>query len=110
MGPSPTSGQRSSRRRRRDQPSPRPKAGQVTRVLDTATRELSAGRARQAAWLFVAAGLFTIVNDYLPGSEHLDTRLLDAVGVAAIAIGLLARVLPWHRWPGQATLVFAPMA
>ncbi len=82
----------------------------MTPGLDTATREREAARVRQAGWLFVAAGLFTIVNDYLPGSGHLDTRVLDAIGMAAIAIGLVARVLPWHRWPGEAALVFAPVA
>jgi PAS domain S-box-containing protein len=79
-------------------------------VIDEVTREPASARARQAGWLFVAAGLFTVVNDYLPGSEHLDAGLLDAIGVVAIAIGLLTRLLPWDRWPGRAALAFAPLA
>jgi len=66
--------------------------------------------ARQAGWLMVAAGLFTIANNYLPGAGHLDVAVLDVVGLAAIAIGLFAHTLPWGRWPGRATLLFAPIA
>jgi diguanylate cyclase len=67
-------------------------------------------RARQAGWLMVAAGLVTVANNYLPGSEQLDVAVLNLVGVTAIALGLVARLLPWHRWPGAVTLVFAPVA
>jgi diguanylate cyclase (GGDEF)-like protein/PAS domain S-box-containing protein len=70
----------------------------------------AAGRARQAGWLLVAAGLFTIANNYLPGAGHLDVAVLDLVGLAAVAIGLFAHLLPWRRWPGQVPLVFAPIA
>jgi diguanylate cyclase len=70
----------------------------------------TSARARKAGWMLVAAGAFTIVNNYLPGAGHLDVEVLNLLGGAAIALGLLAHVLPWHRWPDAASLVFAPVA
>ena len=70
----------------------------------------ASSQARQAAWLLMSAGLFTIANNYLPGSGHLDVAVLDLIGLGAVALGLFAHILPWHRWPGSATLVFAPIA
>ena len=68
------------------------------------------GRARQAAWLLIAAGLFTIANDYLPGAGQLNVAVLNLIGVAAVTLGLVAHVLPWHRWPQKAPIVVAPIA
>ncbi len=67
-------------------------------------------RARKAGWLLVAAGAFTIVNNYLPGAGHLDVQVLNLIGGSAIVLGLLAHLLPWARWPAGAPLVFAPAA
>jgi diguanylate cyclase (GGDEF)-like protein/PAS domain S-box-containing protein len=68
------------------------------------------GRARHAAWLLIAAGLFTIANDYLPGAGQLNIPVLNVIGVAAVTLGLVAHVLPWHRWPQKAPIVLAPIA
>jgi diguanylate cyclase len=72
--------------------------------------EQALARARKAGWLLAAAGVFTILNNYLPGAGHLDIGVLNLIGGAAIALGLLGRGLPWHRWPPQAPVVFAPAA
>ena len=62
---------------------------------------------RQGGLLLVAAGLFTLVNNYLPGSELLDVALLNAVGLIAVAAGAVAYVLPWQRWHWTASLGLA---
>ncbi len=49
----------------------------------------------QAGRLLLAAGVFTLINNYLPGSEHLDIPVLDALGIAASVLGLLSLFLPW---------------
>lgn len=64
---------------------------------------------RQGGLLLVAAGLFTLVNNYLPGSELLDVALLNAVGLVACAAGALAYVLPWQRWHPRYSLVLAAL-
>jgi diguanylate cyclase (GGDEF)-like protein len=53
--------------------------------------------------MFIAAGLLTVVNGDLPGTD--SAVILRALGVVAILIGLLARVLPWDRWSPSCTLV-----
>jgi signal transduction histidine kinase len=55
----------------------------------------------------MAAGAFTVVNDYLPGSELLDVRLLNLVGLTALLTGAVAYVLPWQRWHPRAPLTLA---
>jgi signal transduction histidine kinase len=65
---------------------------------------------RQAGLLLIAAGLFTIVNNYLPGAELLDVALLNAVGLIAVLTGCLAYVLPWERWHPRASLALAALA
>lgn len=64
---------------------------------------------RQGGLLLVAAGLFTLVNNYLPGSELLDVALLNATGAIAVAAGALAYVLPWQRWHWTTSLVLAAL-
>jgi diguanylate cyclase (GGDEF)-like protein/PAS domain S-box-containing protein len=68
------------------------------------------GRARQAARLLIAAGLFTIANSYLPGAGQLNIRVLNLIGLAAIILGLVAYRLPWHRWPHNAPIALTPAA
>jgi signal transduction histidine kinase len=65
---------------------------------------------RTAGLLLLAAGAFTIVNNYLPGAELLDVALLNAVGLIALAAGGTAYLLPWQRWHPRASLVLAPLA
>ena len=66
--------------------------------------------ARQAGLLFGAAGILTIVNNYVPGSTYLDERFLTIVAVLCLAVGVLIPRLPWHRWPAPATLAITPFA
>ena len=58
----------------------------------------------------MAAGLFTVVNNYLPGSELLDIALLNTVGLVAVALGVLAYYLPWPRWHPRLSLVLGLLA
>ena len=64
----------------------------------------------QGGRLLLAAGLLTLVNNYLPGSGHLDLVVLNTVGVAAVLLGLLCLRVPWERLPARAPLVLAPVA
>jgi signal transduction histidine kinase len=65
---------------------------------------------RTAGLLLVAAGAFTVVNNYLPGSELLDVALLNAVGLVALASGAVAYLLPWQRWHPRASLALGLLA
>ena len=71
-------------------------------------RRVSAGR--QGGQLLLAAGLFTLVNNYLPGSSHLDLLVLNTVAGLAIALGAGCLVVPWERLPLRAPLVVLVMA
>jgi signal transduction histidine kinase len=62
---------------------------------------------QQGGRLLVAAGLLTLVNDYLPGAEHLDVVVLDTVGITAVTLGVIALYLPWARLPTRAPLSLA---
>ena len=66
-------------------------------------RRVAAGR--QGGHLLLAAGVFTLVNNYLPGSGHLDLLVLNAIGLLAVALGALCLVIPWDRLPDRAPLV-----
>jgi signal transduction histidine kinase len=65
---------------------------------------------RQAAYLLLAAGVLSIVNNYLPGSENLDRQVLNLIGVLAIVAAGLAWITPWDRFHPRTTLVLAPVA
>jgi hypothetical protein len=58
----------------------------------------------------MAAGAFTIANNYLPGAGHLNIAVLNAIGLSAIAFAVVARLLPWRRWPPSAPILLAPIA
>jgi signal transduction histidine kinase len=64
----------------------------------------------QGGRLLLAAGVFTLVNNYLPGSGHLDLAVLNTVGVVAVLLGLVCLRVPWERLPLRAPLVMAPVA
>lgn len=66
--------------------------------------------ARQAGLLFGAAGILTILNNFVPGSGYLDETFLHVVGVVCIALGAGVALLPWDRWPARATLAISPLA
>jgi diguanylate cyclase len=65
---------------------------------------------RLAGWLFVASGLLTVANNYLPGAGHLDKGVLNAIGAAALLLGALAFALPWDRFPARSSLAVVPFA
>jgi signal transduction histidine kinase len=65
---------------------------------------------RTAGLLLLAAGAFTIVNNYLPGSELLDVALLNVVGLVALVAGGVAYLLPWQRWRPRASLTLGLLA
>ena len=71
-------------------------------------RRVTAGR--QGGQLLLAAGVFTLINNYLPGSEHLELPVLNAIGVLAVVIGALCLVVPWDRLPLRAPLVVVVLA
>jgi diguanylate cyclase (GGDEF)-like protein len=73
-------------------------------------RARTGSAARQAGLLFGAAGALTIVNNYVPGSEHLDKAFLWVTGLFCMAVGAVIPRLPWHRWPAKATLAITPFA
>ena len=66
-------------------------------------RRVTAGR--QGGQLLLAAGAFTLVNNYLPGSSHLNVGVLNAVALLAAALGAACLVIPWDRLPLRAPLV-----
>jgi PAS domain S-box-containing protein len=68
------------------------------------------GAGRLAGWLFLASGFVTVVNNYVPGSEHLDVAVLNTLGLIAIALGAACFALPWSRWPARTTMVTVPVA
>ncbi len=74
---------------------------------DVRMAESSGGR--QGGQLLLAAGAFTLVNDYLPGSSHLNLAVLNALGVTALLLGALAVRFPWQRHPPRAPMVLLPV-
>jgi signal transduction histidine kinase len=74
------------------------------------TRPARTSGGAQGGRLLVAAGVFTLVNNYLPGSGHLDLLVLNTVGLIAVALGLLCLWVPWERLPQRAPLALAPVA
>ena len=68
------------------------------------TEQHRASAGRQGAWLFVAAGVVTLVNNVLFVTEAMDTVLLTVIGLASVAIGGIVALLPWGRWPDRALL------
>ena len=64
----------------------------------------------QGGRLLLAAGVFTLVNNYLPGSGHLNLLVLNTVGIVATLLGLVFLRVPWERLPPRAPLGMAPLA
>ena len=60
---------------------------------------------RQGGQLLLAAGAFTLVNNYIPGSGHLDVPVLNLVAGLALLLGAVCLVVPWERLPLRAQLV-----
>jgi signal transduction histidine kinase len=74
----------------------------------TDSARLRAGH--QGGRLLLAAGLFTLVNNYLPGSDHLDIAVLNTVAVTTIVLGAVALRVPWDRLPRRAPLALVFVA
>ena len=74
----------------------------------TAKAPVSGGA--QGGRLLTAAGIFTLVNNYLPGSGHLDLAVLNTIAAVAIALGLLLLRMPWERMHPRAPLAMTPVA
>ncbi len=62
---------------------------------------------RLGGLLMMAAGAFTLVNNYLPGSGLLDIALLNTIGLIALSTGALAWRAPWQRWHPRLPLLLA---
>ncbi|HVM27769.1 MAG TPA: ATP-binding protein [Mycobacteriales bacterium] len=65
---------------------------------------------QQGGRLLLAAGAFTLVNNYLPGSEHLDIAVLNAVALTTLALGVVSLRLPWDRLSPRAPLALVLVA
>ena len=74
----------------------------------TTSARVRAGR--QGGQLLLTAGLFTLVNNYLPGAGHLDVAVLNAVALTTIALGGVALRFPWDRVSPRAPLALVPVA
>jgi signal transduction histidine kinase len=85
------------------------RTGGEAHAREVTTRVRTTGGA-QGGRLLVAAGVFTLVNNYLPGSGHLDRLVLNSVGVAAVLLGLICLQVPWERLHRRAPLALAPVA
>ena len=70
----------------------------------------SASGGAQGGRLLLAAGVFTLVNNYLPGAGHLDLVVMNTVALVAIGLGLLLTRLPWERMHPRAPLAITPVA
>jgi diguanylate cyclase (GGDEF)-like protein len=65
---------------------------------------------RVGALLFIAAGFVTIGSVVLPTPEGFQAGAVLTVGAAAVALGLIMRWWPWHKWPASVSLVLVPMS
>ena len=65
---------------------------------------------RSAAWLFVLAGMVTLVSSWFPHTSIASSNALDATALTAIAIGITAWLVPWERWHPRSSLVLVPPA
>ncbi|MCA1711041.1 MAG: PAS domain-containing sensor histidine kinase [Actinobacteria bacterium] len=65
---------------------------------------------KQASRLLLAAGALTLVNNYLPGAEHLNIAVLNTIGLVTVALGAGGLLVPWARLPVRAPLLLALVA
>jgi signal transduction histidine kinase len=72
--------------------------------------ERRANGGEQAARLMLVAATLALVNNYLPGSEHLDVVVLDITAGIGILLGLVGLFVPWRRLPARAPLVLVVAA
>lgn len=65
---------------------------------------------RSAAWLFVIAGLVTLVSSLLPNGGVRSVDAMDATGLVGIVAGIGAWLAPWERWHPRASLGLVGLA
>ena len=68
------------------------------------------GAARIAAYLFIASGALSLVALPLPQLPGINRPMVVVLSGAAVLAGLITYVLPWDRWPRQASLFLLPIA
>jgi diguanylate cyclase (GGDEF)-like protein len=90
-----------------DDPAP---GGSTAPALNERTEHASVRAARQGAWLYLIAGLLSIVTVYLPGNHGEDRPVITIIGLIGISISAAVRLLPWSRWPHAATLSLVAIA
>lgn len=66
--------------------------------------------ADHAAWLFLATGTVTFLNNYLPGDENLNKPALTAIAAIAATLGVATFGFPWQRVDRRATLILPVLA
>ena len=66
--------------------------------------------ARQGGWFFLAAGVLTILNNFVPGGEYLDKGFMFVLGLSGIALGVGIFFVPWRRWPAWVELTMPVLA
>lgn len=87
-----------------------PRCGSGADDADQVTGRSRTSGGAQGGRLLLAAGVFTLVNNYLPGSGHLDLAVLNTVGLVAVALGLVCLRVPWERLHPRTPIVLAPVA
>jgi diguanylate cyclase (GGDEF)-like protein len=73
-------------------------------------RDADGDGTRQAAWLFVAAGLIGFVGDVVGGMFGHWMVFAVALDAVNITIGVSSRFVPWTRWHPRAVLVLPTLA
>jgi diguanylate cyclase (GGDEF)-like protein len=58
--------------------------------------------ARAAAWLFIAAGVLTFGDAYVPGTQNATAAAI--IGIVSVLVGISVRLAPWSRWSPSSTL------
>jgi signal transduction histidine kinase len=65
---------------------------------------------RLAGVLLVGSGAVSLATIPLPTAHSYARAGLIVVAIVAMAIGGMAWIAPWHRWPTRASLVLVPIA
>ena len=58
----------------------------------------------------MAAGVLTILNNFVPGGEYLDKGFMFLLGLGGIAVGVGIFFVPWGRWPAWVELTMPILA